>query len=371
MDKVNDLAVTLDGQNFISVSSDNSIRTWNAFTGKMQSKNKFDIAINKTAALPDGRRSIIGTESFDYTFFLFDHYLGRKLRLFAKIVYALNSIAISPNGQLFYSVFDCKYVSKWDTFKGKMLRSIVGHSGQQYEGFGIYAADTSSIAVAPDGQRVVSAYKEIKIWDSLLNEKNTIEGYTPIAITPDGEKIISSSADHQIIKWNLQTGYEERKWGGHSDEILDIAISHDGRYVLSASQDYTLKVWNLETGSHIANFRGDNGITSCAISPKGTISVGDEGGNIYFLVIENVAFDSPIITAWRQQVHKSKFLRKYSKPSIAFGCPYCQEWCEIQDSALGKKHSCSNCSKEIILNPFTTEGDWKSIAKAWKKNFHG
>jgi hypothetical protein len=58
----------------------------------------------------------------------------------------------------------------------------------------------------------------------------------------------------------------------------------------------------------------------------------------------------------------------FPKLEYAFGCPLCHTWSEVPQSALGSEIPCPNCGKPIWLNPFTIEGDWKPIAKAWQKS---
>jgi hypothetical protein len=64
----------------------------------------------------------------------------------------------------------------------------------------------------------------------------------------------------------------------------------------------------------------------------------------------------PVLTAWHDD-------RGY-----AFGCthPNCRTWSEIPQSALGKEIACQHCGKPVKLNPFTIQGDWRPIARAWK-----
>jgi hypothetical protein len=52
--------------------------------------------------------------------------------------------------------------------------------------------------------------------------------------------------------------------------------------------------------------------------------------------------------------------------SHGIGCPLCRTWSQVDPSAVGKELSCPNCSGRLKLNPFTIEGEWPRVAKAWK-----
>ena len=87
--------------------------------------------------------------------------------------------------------------------------------------------------------------------------------------------------------WDPPSGRELRTLVGHSREVNGVTWSRDGRLAFSPSFDQTLTVWNLETGEVFVTFTCVAGVLCCAFSVAlKLIVVGDAGGNLYFLRLE-------------------------------------------------------------------------------------
>ncbi|CAD5944935.1 hypothetical protein [Planktothrix agardhii] len=205
---------------------------------------------------------------------------------------SVNSVAISPDGQILVSGSDDKTITIWDLSTGQELRTLTGHS-----------ESVNSVAISPDGQILVSSshtvvsvrtvvnynseshtavmgnvyntINKIKIWQlSTGQELRTLEGDASVlslAISPDGQILVSGSADNTIKIWQLSTGEELRTLTGHSESVNSVAISPDGQILVSGSDDKTIKIWQLSTGQELRTMEGDGSINSLAISPDGQI----------------------------------------------------------------------------------------------------
>ena len=68
--------------------------------------------------------------------------------------------------------------------------------------------------------------------------------------------------DKSVIVWDLTRegdnnyGYAKRRLTGHSHFVEDVVISSDGLFALSGSWDGTLRLWNLKTGATERRFLG-------------------------------------------------------------------------------------------------------------------
>ena len=67
--------------------------------------------------------------------------------------------------------------------------------------------------------------------------------------------------DKSVIVWQLTRedkdyGYAKRRLTGHSHFVEDVVISSDGLFALSGSWDSTLRLWNLKTGATERRFLG-------------------------------------------------------------------------------------------------------------------
>jgi WD40 repeat protein len=86
--------------------------------------------------------------------------------------------------------------------------------------------------------------------------------------------------------WDIDAGLVVRTIEGHSDVVHSVAVSADGNRAVSASDDNTLKVWNPDTGLLIATFYCEATTRCCAWVDQQRVVAGDNGGRVYFLVLE-------------------------------------------------------------------------------------
>ncbi|KAJ2933910.1 hypothetical protein H1R20_g3136, partial [Candolleomyces eurysporus] len=130
-----------------------------------------------------------------------------------------------------------------------------------------------SVAVSPNGKIVCGTSDEkIRVWDvrgeleELKGNKTTrtwdatakehwysrrperhTEPVVSVAISPDGKRVVSATRDKTIRIWNTETGGRLRaiKVPGVA---LSVAISHDSKYVVAGCEDKMVRIWNAETG---------------------------------------------------------------------------------------------------------------------------
>ena len=67
--------------------------------------------------------------------------------------------------------------------------------------------------------------------------------------------------DKSVIVWEVTReegtyGFAKRRLTGHSHFVEDVVISSDGQFALSGSWDSTLRLWNLKTGATERRFLG-------------------------------------------------------------------------------------------------------------------
>jgi len=130
---------------------------------------------------------------------------------------------------------------------GKLERKIRGHKGW-----------VTSIAVTPDGQRVVYGLDNgtIRVWNletgiteqTLKVQKGPVQA---VLVTPDGHHAISGSRAVQV--WNIESGKMLHTLDEQDVLISSIGITPDGRQVVSGGLDRTLHLWALDTGREIAH----------------------------------------------------------------------------------------------------------------------
>jgi WD40 repeat protein len=257
-------AVSTDGGRVLSGSVDGMAILWDRRTGQVIRKlGPVSGRIISAIFSPDDRRALIAGQ--DKVIRLWDLQTGRLVREFKGHQEWVFSLAFSPDGHLAYSTSGGpdlwsdgtdSAVRVWDVETGRQVRKFEGHKGR-----------VLSVAVSPDGRRVLTGGDTSLILRDAQTGKllRRFEGHsallTRVSFLPDGERALSSSFDKTIRLWDLKTGKELHRFVGHPREVTWFAISPDGRRILSSDFNaHELRLWNLDSREELD--RIDLGATS-------------------------------------------------------------------------------------------------------------
>jgi len=244
-----------DGSKIVSSSTDNTVRVWDAATGK-------------TSLLIELPRGITGN--------VFDQALTVKWSSDGKQLLTLSGDRYLLGSQ----DYD---LTLWDASTGKQVKTIeLANRAEPEEGEGTSTTSNhyptgAAIAFAPDGTRVATLGGDNTaiIWDAALQEQQLIltgheNDVNAIAWSPQGAELATASEDGTARIWSAETGDQVHALEGHTGAVNAVVWSPDGTKLATASDDGTVRIWYLITGELVSTIEPKGGIVwSLAWSPDG------------------------------------------------------------------------------------------------------
>lgn len=144
MAAVGSARLSADGATILTTWSEESVRIWDAATGRVLRQLSDDTGgVNGASFSPDGQQVV--TASNDHSARLWDVATGREIRRFVGHQGAVNSASFSTDGRLVLTASDDMTARIWDAITGREIRHLKGDQG------GVHLASLST-----DGRFVVT-----------------------------------------------------------------------------------------------------------------------------------------------------------------------------------------------------------------------
>jgi len=231
------------GNTIVSGSDDNTLRVWNANTGKC-----IKILSGHTGGVWSSQMkdNIIVSGSTDRTLRVWNAETGSCIQTLYGHTSTVRCLHL--HGKIVVSGSRDATLRMWDVQTGVCEHVLVGHVA-------------AVRCVQYNGKLVVSgAYDfNVKVWDPHTEHCiHTLSGHSNrvYSLQFDGKYVVSGSLDTTIRVWDVESGRLKHTLLGH--QSLTSGMELHNNILISGNADSTIKVWDIVTGQCLQTLSGPN-----------------------------------------------------------------------------------------------------------------
>lgn len=231
------------GKWLLSASLDKTVKIWDTQSGRLLDTLKHNDSLTDVVISQDGKT--IASASKDGTVKIWE-WNGRKARLLYEKKQASNSIAdivMSDDGTTIASGAQDGTVNVWAVRSGKRLQPL-----------SLNQSRVTSIAITPDGQKIIwgNENNQVIVWDTSQKEPRELGIHqgtvSEVKLSQDGKMIASAGNDAVIQLWDLKSEKLKYTLLGHQASLNKMLFSKDSKYLFSTGKDRTIRIWDTNSG---------------------------------------------------------------------------------------------------------------------------
>lgn len=294
---VNDAIFTRDGKYLITASADQSIRFWEAASGK-EIKEK-ELSFQDAVMDLDVTDSVLAVGRKDN--FLTIVYLNKPdlKPVHYEQVSGVSSVNFSPNGVLLAVALMNGDVKFWH------VNNTFFYNGPKH-----LKSNYVALAFSPDSNWLVSGGGDSLA--RLTKRDGTLQYSVPhgdwvedVAFGPDPSWYVTVSDDNKVRVLNTMTGQEKLRMS-HAHFAQEVQVSPDGQWIASTGYDRVVRIWDAASGSQMLEFPLNANGSAISFNQDGTrIVAADESGSISLWDISSLSARLSYI-AFPEYVHEAR-----------------------------------------------------------------
>lgn len=244
---------------FVSVDR-NSVQIWETLTQSSRPVEKAEGRVTRAIFSPNGTRFALIYS--DGTFDIFDTRTAKQIERPKGEFEGVTHLAIDDSGTNIVAVFRKRqaFAEVRDYASGDLRATLsVGSESELINHISTNASGTT-VAVSTGREPTNVKLFYIAPRQPETNQKHSseaaqleaelgIKDVFGIALSPIGGKFAASLADHSIGIWDVRSGRQIERLGGHSATVEVIRFSPDASRLMSLSADGSARVWDLSHDS--------------------------------------------------------------------------------------------------------------------------
>jgi WD40 repeat protein/serine/threonine protein kinase len=271
------VAVSPDGERLVSASEDQTLRLWQAATGRAIAVARGHTGTIRTVAFsPDDR--VFASGGDDQSVRLWDAHTGTVIGVCSGHTGSVWALAFSRDGKRLASAATADVSCRiWDVASGKLITKLPALGGKDPKS--TLLKSDASLTFTPDGTQIAFCEsRAVRVVD-LATRKEVAAPDTPgtavccCAWSRDGRHLVTGSdyPDSGVRLWDLASGKLLPVMRGHTNRVNSVAFSQDGKHIVSASQDRTVCVWDVGSDTPADVLHGhSSSMMRAAFNPDGT-----------------------------------------------------------------------------------------------------